>query len=102
MNATQTNHAPGASHARGDDGNLLSDALQASANWLHIANSSRDYDRAKHAYELARRSYEIAVRGMNTQTSRELAEMLRDLGVRLDEFQLDLDAYSCWSERPVH
>jgi hypothetical protein len=103
MNPTQANHAPDTSRVL-DRGDSLRDELQISANWLHIANATRDYDQAKHAYELARRSYEIAMRDQrfSTPASGELVEMAHDLGVRLDEFELDLDSYTCWSERPYH
>jgi hypothetical protein len=101
MNTIQANYGQGAPRAFCDE-NSLRDELQISANWLHVANATRDYDRAKHAYQLARRSYEIAARDLSAPTSRELAEMLRDLGVRLYEFELDLDSYTCWSERPFH
>jgi hypothetical protein len=103
MNTTQANHAPDPSYALGR-GDSLRDELQISANWLHIANATRDYDQAKHAYELARRSYEIAIRDQrsSTQASGDLADIARDLGARLAAFELDLDSYTCWSERPFH
>jgi hypothetical protein len=106
MNTTQSNRAPDTSGELGR-GDSLRDELQISANWLHIANATRDYDQAKHAYELARRSYEIAMRAQRfsmpaSPPPRELEDMARDLGARLAEFELDLDSYTCWSERPYH
>jgi hypothetical protein len=106
MNTTQANYAPDMSRALGR-GDSLRDELQISANWLHVANATRDYDRAKHAYELARRSYEIAMRDQRfnapaSPPSKELMDMVRDLGARLAEFETDLDSYTCWSERPFH
>ena len=104
MSTTQTSHVQSVSCAHRANSNSLSDELQTIANWLHVANAARDYDRAKHAYELARRSYEIVARDqqISAPLSSELAETLHDLGARLDEFELDLDSYSCWSDRPVH
>jgi hypothetical protein len=104
MSTTQTTYVQGIAPAHGGDSNSLRDELQCIANWLHIANATRDYDRAKHAYELARRSYEIAARNQqsNSPPSQELDEVLLDLGARLNEFEQDLYSYTCWSDRPVH
>jgi hypothetical protein len=104
MSTTQTSYGQSVASGHGGSSNSRRDDLQCIANWLHIANATRDYDRAKHAYELARRSYEIAARNQQSSPppSRELGELLRDLRARLDEFELDLYFYTCWSDRPVH
>ncbi len=103
MSTTQTTYVQGIAPVHGGDSNSARDELQCIANWLHVANATRDYDRAKHAYELARRSYEIAARNQQSSPpSEELGEMLLDLGARLDEFELDLYFYTCWSDRPFH
>jgi hypothetical protein len=103
MKTRQAWYVQMASHATSAEVISAADQLHISANLLSVANAMLDYDQAKHAYDLARRSYEDAARNLmvdnETGERAALTEKLRDLGVRLREFEWDLGYHSNWSER---